>query len=241
LPLDLLTIDESVDRCEELIESGQPTQHVVINAGKVVLMRDDPDLRRIVASADIINADGMSVVWGGRFLGLKIPERVTGIDLMEALLRRAEQRGWPVYFLGSRGEIIERFVAECRRRFPELRIAGYRDGFYSDERAVAEQVASTGARVLFLGMPSPMKERFVAAQRERLGPMLTFGVGGTFDVWAGETKRAPVWAQRSGLEWLFRLAQEPKRMWRRYMVGNARFLLIVLARRLRPARSRQSA
>jgi len=236
VPLDLLSIDESVNRCEELIESGRFAQHVVINAGKIVLMNDDPELRRIVCSADIVNADGMSVVWGGRFLGLDVPERVTGIDLMEALLSRSEERKWPVYFLGSRAEIIDRFMAECTRRFPHLVIAGYRDGFYDDECRVADVVAASGARVLFLGMPSPMKERFVARQRNRLGAMLTFGVGGTFDVWAGVTKRAPEWAQAWGLEWLFRLLQEPKRMWRRYLVGNTRFLLVVLRRRLSPRR-----
>jgi len=203
----------------------------VINTGKVVLMADDPQLKAIVASADIVNADGMSVVWGGRFLGLKVPERVTGIDLMEALLARAEKNLWPVYFLGSRQDVIERFITECEARFPALSIAGYRDGFYEDEGAVATAIAESGARLLFLGMPSPMKERFVDAQRDRLGGLLAFGVGGTFDVWAGITKRAPKWAQRSGLEWLFRLLQEPKRMWRRYMIGNTRFVLVMLRRR----------
>ena len=174
-----------------------------------------------------MNADEQSVVWAGRLLGVRFPERVTGIDLMERLLAEAQTRGLGVYFLGAKPDIVQRFVEVCRERYPRLEVAGWRDGYFDDPTAVADQVRVSGARLLFVGISSPGKERFVDAMRDRLGPLLTVGVGGSFDVWAGVTSRAPQWMQRSGLEWLYRLVQEPRRMWRRYLVGNVRFLGIV--------------
>lgn len=110
VPLDLLTMDQTVERCAELIEAQRPAQHVVINAGKVVMMEDVPGLRQVIAGCDIVNADGQSIVWAGRLLGHAVPERVAGIDLMHRLLAQAAQRGWPVYFLGARQEVLDTYV-----------------------------------------------------------------------------------------------------------------------------------
>lgn len=233
LALDLLDFDASLARCVELVEAGASAQHVVINAGKVVMAHDNPQLADSINRADIVNADGMAVVWAGRFLGAPVPERVAGIDLMEALLGEAEARAWPVYFLGARREVLDRFLSTVRDRYPSLIVAGASDGYFADAHCVAEQVRSSGARLLFLGMSSPMKEQFVAAHSEDLGPLLSFGVGGSFDVWAGETSRAPRWMQNAGLEWLYRLLQEPGRMWKRYLVGNARFIALAVGERMR--------
>lgn len=228
VPVDPLTMGQTVDRCLELADSGRFAQHAVLNAGKVVLMHDTPGLAEAVAAADVVSADGQSIVWAGRLLGVRFPERVTGIDLMERLFAEAETRGLPVYFLGAKPEVVERFVNVCRDRFPGLTIAGWRDGYFDDTAAAADAVHASGARLLFVGMSSPGKEHFIDDSRERLGALLAVGVGGSFDVWAGVTRRAPEWMQRVGLEWLYRLAQEPGRMWRRYLVGNARFVGIVI-------------
>lgn len=228
VPVDCLSFTGSVERCVRLIESHRFVQHVVLNAGKVVLMHDDEDVRRIVAECGMVNADGQSVVWAGRALGVPFPERVTGIDLMEALLGEAAVRGWAVYFLGAKPHVLQRFVDVVRLRYPDIRIAGYRDGYDVDDLAAAADIAASGARVLFVAMPSPRKEQFLSQQGQRLGPLFAMGVGGSFDVWAGEARRAPVWMQRSGLEWLYRLVQEPSRMWRRYLIGNGRFVAIVV-------------
>lgn len=236
-PLDLLTYDQTVARLVELIEQRRFVQHVVINAGKVVLMRDDPGLARIVAACELVSADGQSIVWAGRLLGLQVPERVAGIDLMGSLLEVSEARGYPVYFLGATEEVLDRFVHVVSERHPDLVIAGYHDGYFSDDRALAERVADSGARVLFVGISSPRKEVVLSEQADRLGPLLAVGVGGSFDVWAGMTSRAPAWMQRSGLEWLYRLLQEPRRMWRRYLVGNTRFIAMVVAAKLGLSRS----
>jgi N-acetylglucosaminyldiphosphoundecaprenol N-acetyl-beta-D-mannosaminyltransferase len=227
VPVDALTMDETVDRCRRWIEARVPTQHVVLNASKVVMLEDDLRLREIVRDCRLVNADGMSIVWAGRLLGVPIPERVAGIDLMERLLDLAAAETWPVFFLGARPEILENFVLRVRERYPKLPIAGSRDGYFSDDEAVAREIASTGARLIFVGISSPRKEFFLARNMRHLGPSFAMGVGGSFDVWAGKTRRAPRWMRRTGLEWLHRLKSEPRRLWKRYLIGNARFVWIV--------------
>jgi N-acetylglucosaminyldiphosphoundecaprenol N-acetyl-beta-D-mannosaminyltransferase len=224
MPLDLLTMEQTVDRCVELVEAGVPAQHVVVNAGKVVLAHRDSRLREIISACELVNADGQSVVWAGRMAGYPVPERVAGVDLMDCLLREAHQRAWPVYFLGARPKVLERFLDVVRERFPSIRIGGSRDGYFDDDAAVAEAIGASQSRLVLVGMPSPRKEYFVSAMLPKMGSALVVGVGGSFDVWAGLTKRAPEWMQRVGLEWLYRFAQEPRRMWKRYLVGNAGFI-----------------
>jgi len=233
MPLDLLTMAESVTACEELIALRQPTQHVVLNAGKIALCRRDPHLADIIRSADLVNADGQSVVWGGRFLGLKVPERVTGIDLMQHLLESCAREGWPVYFLGARADVVRAVVERTSAAHPPLRVAGFRDGYFDDDSEVVSAIAASGARLLLVALPSPGKEYFIAEHSNELGRLLSVGVGGSFDVIAGQVPRAPEWMQRWGLEWLFRLLKEPRKMWKRYLVGNAVFIYLVLAARIR--------
>lgn len=226
-------MDETVTRCRQLIVESRPVQHVVLNAGKCVLMQDEPDVRDIVARCEVVNADGQSVVWAARFLGLGVPERVAGIDLMGRLIALCENEGWPIFFLGATDEVLAAFEAEALRRHSRLRVAGRRNGYFraDQEVGIAEAVRESGARLLLVGISSPMKERFLARNLERMGPLLAMGVGGSFDVWAGKATRAPLWMQRAGLEWFHRFAQEPRRMWRRYLVGNLRFAWMVLRSR----------
>jgi N-acetylglucosaminyldiphosphoundecaprenol N-acetyl-beta-D-mannosaminyltransferase len=234
VPLDLLTMDQSVERCATLIGEARPVQHVVINAGKCVLMEDAPDVREVVRQCEIVNADGQSVVWGARFLGIRAPERVAGIDLMGRMIERCEREGWPVYLLGATDEVLTAFEAEARKRHPRLVVAGRRNGYFTadEEVGIADAIRASGARLLLVGISSPKKERFLAKHLERMGPVLAMGVGGSFDVWAGKTARAPMWMQRVGLEWFYRFAQEPRRMWRRYLIGNLRFGLLLVRARL---------
>lgn len=229
-------MDETVERCAAIVEQREAAQHVVLNAAKVVMMADVPELRTIVRQCALVNADGQSVVWAARLLGHRVPERVAGIDLMHRLLQRAEKAGWPVYFLGARQEVLDRCISACEAAYPALVIAGAHHGYFTDDAAMADAVRESGARLLFVGISSPRKELFLAEQRDRLGPLLAVGVGGAFDVVAGLTRRAPVWMQRTGLEWLYRFMQEPRRMWRRYLVGNLRFVGMVLAEALRRTR-----
>ncbi len=227
IELDCLTQDQTVARCESLIRECRPVQHVVLNASKVVLMEDDEELRGIVQRCDVVNADGQSILWAGRLLGVSIPERVTGIDLMPRLLDVAESNRWGVYFLGAREEVLDTFLEVVKARWPLLVVAGYHSGYFEDELSIVGDIRASGARLLMVGMPSPAKERFLARNLQQIGPVFAIGVGGSFDVYAGLTTRAPAWMRRIGLEWFFRFAQEPLRLWRRYLIGNARFIRIV--------------
>lgn len=240
LPLDLLDMQATLATVESLVDSGQATQHVVLNASKVVQAQGDVELRRAIEGCEVVNADGMSIVWAGRFLGIPVPERVAGIDLMDQLLGLAARRGWPVYFLGARQSVLEQTVAAERQRHPGLNVAGFRNGYWSpaEEDEVVRQVAAAKPTLLFVAMPSPKKEQFLARHRAVLRVPFVMGVGGSFDVVAGLTRRAPGWMQRNGLEWAYRLRQEPRRMAKRYIVGNTRFIVLVTRERWLQSRSR---
>jgi N-acetylglucosaminyldiphosphoundecaprenol N-acetyl-beta-D-mannosaminyltransferase len=227
--IDRLDLADTVSEVERVIASRRFTQHMAINAAKLVAMHDDPKLCRIVDACGLVNADGQSVVWASRLLGDPLPERVAGIDLMEALLALAEQRGYRVYFLGARADVLARAVERLREKHPRLEIAGARDGYYAEEESphVAAEIRASRADILFVAMSSPRKEYFLGEYGQDLGVPFVMGVGGSVDVAAGVTRRAPAIWQRLGLEWLFRLLQEPRRMFRRYAVTNSRFLFLV--------------
>jgi N-acetylglucosaminyldiphosphoundecaprenol N-acetyl-beta-D-mannosaminyltransferase len=243
LPIDLLTMDETVAAALEGVKAGRLTQHGALNAAKLVKAQDDSALRDAVASCDIITADGQAVVWAGRLLGVNVPERVTGIDLMDRLLRAADDEALGVYLLGAERDVVSAVAEIVRTQFPNARLVGYQDGYYdrAGELEVVAEIAAAQPDLLFVALQSPEKEIFLATYRAELGHCFAMGVGGTFDVMAGMRKRAPKVLQRFGLEWLFRLAQEPRRLLRRYAVGNARFVALVLRAWAGRMRSRNSA
>jgi len=226
--IDALTMDETVERCLEAVRDHRQLEIGVVNAAKLVAMRRDARLGEAVSGCDLVVADGQAVVWVSRLLRAPLPERVAGIDLFLRLLAAAEPRGMSVYFLGARQEVLDAMMREVAARFPRLRVAGYRDGYFGDheQEPVADAVQDSGAQLLFLGMTSPKKEIFTAAYGKRTGAHVVHGVGGSFDILAGVTRRAPGSWQRLGLEWLYRLLQEPRRLARRYLTTNAAFLLM---------------
>lgn len=225
-----LTMDETVAEVERIVEAGVPTQHVVVNASKVNLMEGDPELREIVNACPLINADGASIVWAARVLGVPLRERVTGIDLFLRLVELAPEKGWGVYLFGAKEEVVQRVRSIFEEKYPGIRIVGARNGYFTeeDEPEIATDMAASDADLMFVAFSSPKKERWVRKYLNRIGIPFVMGVGGSFDVVAGVTARAPAWMQRCGLEWLYRLVQEPGRLWRRYVVGNARFVALVL-------------
>jgi N-acetylglucosaminyldiphosphoundecaprenol N-acetyl-beta-D-mannosaminyltransferase len=243
LDLDALTLDQAVAHCLAAVEAGTPIEVGVVNAAKIVHMRTDTALRDAVAGADLLLADGQSVVWASRFLRAPLPERVAGIDLFEALLAGAERAGRSVYLLGATAEVLERTVAEVRRRHPRLTVAGARDGYFADAEAgeVADTIRESGTDLLFLGMTSPKKELFCARHGARTGAKVIHGVGGSFDILAGLVQRAPRAWQVTGLEWLYRLKQEPRRLGPRYLKTNTRFVAMTVTERLRPSAPAKAA
>jgi len=228
--VDPLTMDESVDAVLAMVRCGLPHQHVCLNAAKVVELDHNRSLADAISGCDLVNVDGQAVVWAAGFLGKDVPERVAGVDLFERLLTEAEQRGLRVYFLGAGVTTQHKMGQEVERRWPKLRVAGRRDGFWlpEEEDEIVGAVAAAKADLLFLALPSPRKELFLEKHAEALGVPFRMGVGGSFDVLAGVTKRAPGWMQRSGLEWFFRFAQEPRRMFKRYLYGNTSFALLAM-------------
>jgi N-acetylglucosaminyldiphosphoundecaprenol N-acetyl-beta-D-mannosaminyltransferase len=228
--IDRLDMPETVARCREIIEQGSFAQQVSINAAKVVAMQEDAELRASIEGCALVSPDGQSIVWASRLLGDPLPERVAGIDLMHNLIALAECEGYGIYILGARQEVLEAAVSRLRSRFPNLRICGYRDGYFSDEESpkVADAIRASGAQVLFVAISSPKKETWLAEYGHGLGVPFVMGVGGSVDILAGITRRAPAIWQRFGLEWLYRLLQEPRRMLHRYLVSNVRFAVLVV-------------
>ncbi|QTO51353.1 WecB/TagA/CpsF family glycosyltransferase [Burkholderia latens] len=231
-PMDVATMSETVELIRNRIARRQFTQHVVVNVAKLVNMQADPDLAGSVKACDIINIDGMGVVWGARALGHAVDERVAGIDLFDRLLRMAQDDALPVFMLGATDAVVTGAALAIERKYPCLKIAGIHHGyFWDDEEAVVSMIRASGARLLFVAITSPRKENFINRWRAELGVDFVMGVGGTFDVVAGKVRRAPIWMQNAGLEWLFRVLQEPKRMWRRYWTTNSRFAWMLVRAR----------
>ncbi|HYH21148.1 MAG TPA: WecB/TagA/CpsF family glycosyltransferase [Azospirillum sp.] len=226
VPLDPLDMEETVAVIDSALAQRVRLQHVVVNVSKLISMRRDADLHRDVVESDLINIDGMGIVWGARLMGLPVPARVAGIDLMDRVLALCARRGYRPYILGAKPAVLEQAVANIRRRHPDIDIAGWRDGYFKrdQEEEVVEAIRASRADCLFVAMSSPMKERFTQLYRDRMGVSFLMGVGGSIDVMAGITRRAPDWMQRAGLEWLYRVLQEPRRMWRRYLVTNSLYL-----------------
>jgi N-acetylglucosaminyldiphosphoundecaprenol N-acetyl-beta-D-mannosaminyltransferase len=239
--IDRVDMDEARRRCDRFVRDRAGAQHMAINAAKIVAMRHDPELRALVDRCELVTADGQAVVWASRLLGDPLPARVAGIDLMFELLALAEERGYRVYLLGARPQTIRTAVARLRERHPRLVIAGYRDGYFTDEEEpfVAAEIRAARSDLLFVAMPTPRKEYFIGRWGPELGVAFSMGVGGAIDVVAGVTRRAPRIVQRMGLEWSFRLAQEPRRLMRRYVVTNSEFVALTL-RDLSHARRRRS-
>ncbi len=229
-PLDLLTMEQTIAKVEEMIATGKPHQHVALNAAKVVDMSDNWELFDAVAGCDIVSADGQSIVLAGRLLGHPPPERVAGIDLMMELVRVSAHKGYRPYFFGGTDEVVLRVVGIFKKKYPLLNIAGYRNGYFKkeDEESIARDIMESSADILFVAMPTPKKEVFLARWLDKMKVPFTMGVGGSFDVVAGKTTRAPVIMQRLCLEWLHRFWLEPRRMWKRSFVKNAIFVKMVL-------------
>ena len=229
IPIAALSMEAAQQAIHAAIRERRTLHIGVVNAAKIVNMRRDAALRAAVLESDIIFADGMSVVWASRLLGEALPERVTGIDLMMGILARGTEHGYRVYLLGAEQQIVEQVASRIRRDYPNVVLVGYRNGYFgpSDEPEIAAEIAAARPDVLFVAMTSPKKEQFLAQWGSKLRVPVYHGVGGSFDVYAGKVERAPPAWQRLGLEWLYRLLQEPGRLWKRYLYTNTVFTLLV--------------
>jgi N-acetylglucosaminyldiphosphoundecaprenol N-acetyl-beta-D-mannosaminyltransferase len=237
LPINAITMPEVLTRCEDSIQSRKRILIGVVNAAKIVTLRRDVHLRNSLLECDVLLADGQAVVWASKLLRKPLPERVAGIDLFEQLLSLADRDSRSVYLLGAKQEVLNTLVERINDRFPGLKISGFHNGYFQDAQAgaIAADIRSSGADMLFLGMVSPKKEIFLGTWGATLDVPVLHGVGGSFDILAGVTKRAPKFWQRAGLEWLYRVVQEPRRLWRRYLTTNIAFVALTFRELIRPA------
>lgn len=230
VPIHALTMEQVLEIVDDTIRQRKSLLIGVVNAAKMVNMRRDPELAQSVLSADLILADGMAVVWACRVLGRRLPGRIPGIDLMERLLDRGRERGYRFFCLGATEEVLSKAVEQIQLRYPGVRIVGQQHGYFTleEEPGIVARIKATSPDVIFVAMTSPKKERFLARWSTQMAIPVCHGVGGSFDVIAGKVKRAPVLWQRLGMEWFYRVLQEPRRMFRRYAVTNTLFCWMLL-------------
>lgn len=216
-----VTMAEAVELSLAAIDERVPIQVHQINVHNLLEARRNPELRSIYDAAELVGVDGKGIWFGAQLLGEPFRGTITGVALMEHLIEAANTRGDAVYFLGATEAVVTLAVGRIKERYPDLRVAGLHHGYWTqaDETALVESIRASKADILFVGMSTPIKERFLSRYYRALEIPVCVSVGGSFDVFAGVTKRAPLWMQTVGLEWFFRLVQEPRRMWRRYLLG----------------------
>src|SRR4029078_8239084 len=230
LPLTLLS---AAGTCRSWCGADRASHTVIsINAGVVCAMRRNRQLLEACQAGDLLLADGMSVVWAVRMAGFAVPERVAGIDLMSELVKSG---GLSVYFLGAQEHVARKVINDCARRYPDLTIAGYRNGYFSEAEhaSVVEEIRRRKPDILFVGMPSPFREIFCQRYRDTLNVPVRIGVGGSFDVLAGFVPRAPNILQVTGLEGCWRLFMEPRKLWKRCLFTKTEFVWLATKEILR--------
>lgn len=242
IPVDAVRLAEVVHLADEAVRQRRRLLISTVNAAKIVAMDRDLSLRSAVLRGDLILADGMSVVWAARLLGEPLPERVAGIDVMFALLRLAAERRYRVYLFGATPAVLSAAENNVGIDHQGVEVAGSHHGYYApgDDLCIADEIREARPDILFVANSSPTKEKFLAQFAERMDVPVCLGVGGAFDVLGGKLKRAPGAWQRLGLEWAYRLAQEPDRLWRRYLHSNLSFAWLTVSEYAGSRRQRRS-
>lgn len=233
--VDNLNMKETVDAVDGYIIKNKPLHLMGVNADKINELQRNPRLKKIVNECGVINADGVSVVWASGKLGKPLKERVAGIDLMGELLKLAEKKNYSVYFLGAKEEVVKQCVNIVKKQYPKIHIAGYRNGYFKHDEweVIADELQKCKPQLIFVGITSPLKEYLIQYLQEQQLNGVFMGVGGSFDVISGNIPRAPKWVQKIGMEWMFRVLQEPGRLWKRYLVGNTKFIMNVYREKYR--------
>lgn len=235
--VDAVTTDDALDWVEQMATGDDRGRILTLNATGMMMAEKDAFLDSYLRRAELVVADGQPLVWFSPLFGPRLPERVAGIDLIDQMVARAAEQGWPIYLLGAEETTIAAAARELEVRYPGLKVAGHHHGFLGDRGAdVADEIARSGASLLFVGMGMPRQEQFLDTYWDRLGVDVAVGVGGSFEVLTGNLRRAPTLVQRLGLEWAYRMFQEPRRLAGRY---GATFLWLI--RRASPVAARRLA
>lgn len=226
---DPLNLSQTVEAVFDLLGAGGRGWLCTVNVSILMMMRKEARLQNFVDRAALVVADGQPLIWCASWFGQDLPERVTGIDLIDKLCERAAREGKRIYLMGASEEIVAAAVRRLRERYANLNI-DYADGYFSKDEAAAraDRIRASRADILFVGMGVPRQENFIEEHWDRLGVGMAIGVGGSFDVLAGLRSRAPAWMQKFGMEWFFRAIQEPRRLFPRYVVTNSQMIWLVL-------------
>ncbi|TCT26448.1 N-acetylglucosaminyldiphosphoundecaprenol N-acetyl-beta-D-mannosaminyltransferase [Melghiribacillus thermohalophilus] len=226
-----LTYEEIIHDIQKRMNAQKQSTIIAVNPEKIMKAQRDEQLRKLINESTYQLPDGVGVLLASRLKGGAIRERVTGIDMMDHLLRLAHQHAYRVFFYGAKKEVLKRAIKNIQSRYPGLDIAGYQHGYTANEQALIERIQTTRPHILFVALGSPKQEHWIRKHKDRLPVYIFQGVGGSFDVYAGEVKRAPAVFQKAGLEWLYRLITEPKR-WKRQL-ALPRFFFKVLFKQSR--------
>lgn len=230
----LIDLNIALPLIERFIQSRKSHQIVLVNVAKIVKAQFNNLLKDIINNADLVGADGVPVIWISKLFRPAIPGRLNGTDLMEALVEMSAKKGYSIYFFGAEDCIVRKVVSFYTKKYPTLKIAGYRNGYFSsdEENEIVQQIRQSNVDVLLVGFGTPKKEIFIKKYKHEMKVPVIHGVGGSFDVVAGKTKRAPIWMQKYGLEWFFRILQEPGRMLKRYLMTNSLFIIFIILKLL---------
>lgn len=233
VPVSAVTMRQACDEITRWIDEGERQYVCVTGVHGVMESQADSQLRDVHAASGLTTPDGMPMVWAARAAGVRRTERVYGPDLMLMLCERAAQRGWTNYFYGGKEGVADILAQRLCARFPGLKVTGtysppFRPLTPDEDAAVVEAINASGAQLVWVGLSTPKQERWMAAHRNALHAPTLLGVGAAFDIHAGLLPQAPRWMQRAGLEWFYRLCREPRRLWRRYLGNNPRFVVRIL-------------
>ena len=205
-----MTTEDILSQVNTWADEGRKNIQITgVNARQIAFLEKDKDFSSYINSSDIVNIDGTLVYLYLKLKGCKVKQKTLCADILYRFLEDANEKGDSIYLLGAAPDIVERVAVNLKKQYPNISIVGIQDGYFKDEKAVVEDIRAKSPKYLFLGMPSPMKERFVANNKDRLNATVNFGVGGMFDIIAGKSSRAPHWVQRFGLEWFYRITQNP--------------------------------
>lgn len=224
--IDVLTMNQTVELVNKYVLKKVPLHLMGVNADKLNEVQRNEYMKQIVNSCGVVNADGASVVLASKFLNRPLPERVAGIDLMLKLISLSEKNGYSIFLLGAKQQVVEDTKKVLQEKYAKLNICGIHNGYFKEQdwQCISEIIKDKKPDLVFVGITSPIKEYLIEYLQNDGNNCVFMGVGGSFDVISGKIPRAPKWMQRLNLEWLFRVIQEPKRLFKRYLFGNLLFI-----------------
>ena len=231
--VDCVTMDDALTLCEKFIKEGGPHHVVTADASMVMTARENPEFQEIAAKAALVTPDGAGILWASRKLGTPVPAKVSGVELSEKLVALSGEKGWRVFFLGAGPGVAEAAAQKMREKHPGANVVGVRDGYFKpeDEESVVTEISLARPDILLVALGIPRQEKFIDRYKEKLGAKVLIGVGGTLDVFSGTVKRAPIWMQKAGLEWFWRVASSPNAARFKKLAVLPRFALLTLKSR----------